>query len=601
MTVVVVKKASVVLACAILVFFQLIGFSHRAQAQTMNNAVMISVQDQSGKDIIPLTPVSITDGESAFDILKKAADINNVDLVSHNTSYGEQIDSIGGITPVWDATDASKHFYWGFFINGAFSNVGSSSYSVKPGDDLDFRVINDHPAMIQATVSIEGDGVSTKYQNKSVSIVDGSTAYDAIKQAYSDSVINAPIDNQYFAYIANIDSLVKDGQYFGVYFNNQFADTGVSSYKVKNGDAIVLKVTGTATGNGNEGSSGNDGTGDQTAPVTPVSKDELSKDINKAVQNILQNGVDETTEAIALRQSGQKLPQSFIDTLAKELQENNGQYRNVTDYENMVLGITAAGGDATHFAGHNLVKSIYNNTRMINQGNNGPIYALLALDSGQYKVAANATWTREKLVDYLVKSQLNDGSWALFGNTGSPDITGMALSALAPYQSDSKVTAAIKQAVTWLSNMQNKNGGFGVASNGGDSSESTAQVIIGLTAVGENPAGNQFTKADGNLITHLLSFQQKDGGFSHLLADKKSNAMATSQALMALSAYHNFLNHKGAVYQFDNAGMSVTPSQTGHSLPNTATNSYNLIVFGMVLVLIGSFILIFFVFRRRKA
>ena len=80
--------------------------------------------------------------------------------------------------------------------------------------------------------------------------------------------------------------------------------------------------------------------------------------------------------------------------------------------------------------------------------------------------------TRQKLVDYILNAQLADGGWNLNVSdptakdfeTGKvtlksdPDMTGMALTALAPYKSQTKVKIAINKAVTALSKSQNADG-----------------------------------------------------------------------------------------------------------------------------------------------
>lgn len=59
--------------------------------------------------------------------------------ISHNvayTNYGSMgifVQSIDGITP------DSKHF-WEFFVNGKSSNVGASSYTLKDGDKIEWKV-----------------------------------------------------------------------------------------------------------------------------------------------------------------------------------------------------------------------------------------------------------------------------------------------------------------------------------------------------------------------------------------------------------------------------------------------------------------------------
>ena len=72
------------------------------------------------------------------------------------------------------------------------------------------------------------------------------------------------------------------------------------------------------------------------------------------------------------------------------------------------------------------------------QGINGPVFALIALDTGDYEIpqtdAANPT-TREKLVQTILDAQVANGGWTFFGSTADPDMTGMAIQALAPYYS----------------------------------------------------------------------------------------------------------------------------------------------------------------------
>src|SRR5699024_4540020 len=74
---------------------------------------------------------------------------------------------------------------------------------------------------------------------------------------------------------------------------------------------------------------------------------------------------------------------------------------------------------------------------------------------------------------------------------------------------------------------------------------------MGLTAYGINPSDKQFTKNGNDVISHLLSYQNNDGGFMHTQGDSTSNAMATEQALQALVAYKMFINNEGSIYHFE--------------------------------------------------
>ena len=97
-------------------------------------------------------------------------------------------------------------------------------------------------------------------------------------------------------------------------------------------------------------------------------------------------------------------------------------------------------------AGYNLLEPLADYDQVIWQGINGPVYALLALDSREYEIPAapegKTQTTREKLIDYILEKEIASGGWALFGSSADPDITAMTIQALAAYYgTDSRVTA----------------------------------------------------------------------------------------------------------------------------------------------------------------
>ena len=73
--------------------------------------------------------------------------------------------------------------------------------------------------------------------------------------------------------------------------------------------------------------------------------------------------------------------------------------------------------------------------KTVYQGVNGAIFALLALDAGQYEVPVNTDAktqaTRELYVQKILDSQLSDGGWNIAGTAADADLTAMALQALA--------------------------------------------------------------------------------------------------------------------------------------------------------------------------
>ncbi|MDL0421563.1 DUF4430 domain-containing protein [Caldibacillus thermoamylovorans] len=376
----------------------------------------------------------------------------------------------------------------------------------------------------KVNVSVMKEDGSFLIERSVVDFSDGDTAGDVLKKAATDVTFE---DSDYGPYLKAIKGVVAEGnKYWGFFVNGIASNTGVMDSKVKPGDQLLFRVI------------------DWTKNPT-VQPEELSSIIEKTAAHLLSNNSLDWYGVLTLSILNKDIPQSIIDSKINEVVANNGEFRKVTDLENTIILLTAAGKDATNIEGINLIDLLVTHERMINQGNNGPIFALWALDSGNYTIQnPNAEWTREKLINHIIGAQLDNGAWSLYGPTPSVDITAMTLTALAPYSNQENVKAAIEKAVAWLSATQTDTAGYYDTFNGGESSESIAQVIAGLCANNIDPTGNQFTKSELNLVQRLLHFQKDDNGFAHLLTDD-SNSMATNQAFFALTYYQNFL--KGEV------------------------------------------------------
>jgi hypothetical protein len=232
-------------------------------------------------------------------------------------------------------------------------------------------------------------------------------------------------------------------------------------------------------------------------------------------------------------------------------QEWQSASRKVTNLERIVLTVGAAKGNPRDFGGRDLIAEICNFPDIEAQGLNGPVFALIALDSGNYEIPVAAKWTREKLLDIILSRQLPDGGFSLNGSGGrAPDITAMTLQALAPYNKAGRqdVQAVVKKALTALSGLQDAQGGY--RSWGTSNSESAAQALIALCSLGIDPdADSRFIKNGHTLTENLLTFRAADGGFKHV-ADGKSNNMASEQALIALASYVRFKDQSTALYDY---------------------------------------------------
>ena len=248
-----------------------------------------------------------------------------------------------------------------------------------------------------------------------------------------------------------------------------------------------------------------------------------------------------------LARSGVKVPQKYFDAYYENVEaavrEKNGVLsdRKYTEYSRTVLALTAIGKNPADVAGFDLLKPLADFEQVTRQGINGTIFALLALDSGNFQIRekrdAAVQATRQMYVDELLARALPDGGWTLTGGEPDVDITAMTLQALAKYRDQADVTAAVERGLAVLSSLQEPDGGY--VSWGSSNSESVAQVIVALTELGVPLDDERFTKNGITVEDALLRFAQENGAFVHVRdGSGGDDGMATEQAFYALAAIH---------------------------------------------------------------
>ena len=255
-----------------------------------------------------------------------------------------------------------------------------------------------------------------------------------------------------------------------------------------------------------------------------------------------------------------------------------------TEWHRISLAVLAAGGDPTRIGKDpngqpiNLIADgIYDRGKTASlgrQGINGWIWGLIALDSKRYAIPQDSYYTREDILVEILRQQLEDGGFALSGNISDPDITAMAIQALAPYYNDSKaytyewkkskksvtrtVHEVIDDSLQWLSKAQLADGDF--SSWGTQNVESTCQVTVALCSLGIDPASDpRFIKNGNTLLDGILKYRMKDGGFVHSFTydpdnptalPDQANAMASEQALYTWVAVYRQKQHTRHLYDF---------------------------------------------------
>lgn len=271
-------------------------------------------------------------------------------------------------------------------------------------------------------------------------------------------------------------------------------------------------------------------------------------------------------QILGLARSGkleQDIKTGYLANVVKKLQDTDGvlHKKKYTEYSRVALALTALGEDAASIGGYNLLEPLADFDQTVWQGVNGAIFALIAFDSNQYEIPpvkkGKTQTTREGLISHILQMQNADGGWSMSGVTSDSDLTGMALQALAPYYTRQEVKSAVDQAVAFLSSIQLSDGTY--KSAGERNSESCAQVVVGLTALGLDPhTDSRFVKKGKSALDGLLSFSVKGGGFQHVLGSGMDQ-MATEQGYYALVAYDRFVNGKNFLYD-----MTDVPVKSDH-------------------------------------
>lgn len=224
-----------------------------------------------------------------------------------------------------------------------------------------------------------------------------------------------------------------------------------------------------------------------------------------------------------------------------------------TENSRLIIALSALGRDARSVGECDLTAPYEKFSWIEGQGLNSVVFALIALDTVGYET--KDTTIRQQCISYILGRQLSDGGWNYQEDaaTSDPDMTAMSLQALANYQEQEKVQAAVSAAVGRLSAMQNSDGSY--TSYEAVNSESISQVIVACAALGIDPhSDSRFVKNGKSAVNALLTFYNTEKrAFHHTMKDKDGNptdvdGMATEQAAYAMTAYQRLMNGKTSLY-----------------------------------------------------
>lgn len=241
--------------------------------------------------------------------------------------------------------------------------------------------------------------------------------------------------------------------------------------------------------------------------------------------------------AVALSQSGKYDFSAYRSALLKYLDKN--EVYSASSRQKYALALIATGSTDVY-----IYKTL--NNSIGEQGVASWIYGLHLLNNGYSSVGYTLNAVKQKLLSL----QLSDGGWAIRGSTGDVDITAMAVQALAPYyETEQTVKTAVDKALTLLSGLQQTDGDY--KSYGVSNPESTAQVLVAVSALGiDCLADSRFVKDGNTLIDGIAKYRLGDGGFCHKTGGA-FNETATVQALYSLISYVRMKTNRGSLYLLD--------------------------------------------------
>lgn len=253
----------------------------------------------------------------------------------------------------------------------------------------------------------------------------------------------------------------------------------------------------------------------------------------------------------------ERFKQTYLGNLYGVLEEKNGilDKKKYTEYSRVIVALSSLGMDAHDVGGYDVLAPLADFDQVKWQGVNGPMWALIALDTLQYDVpqlpagSGKVQTTREKLIGDILEKEISGGGWSIMsgGSKAEADMTGMGIQALAPYyKKNADVKRAVDRAFETLSKMQRSEGGFGT-------SEGDAQVIVALNALDVPLNDPRFVKNGKTVLDDLMTYYiEAEGSFCHTPGGGV-NGMATDQAMYALVSYYRSLTGQNKLYDMSDA------------------------------------------------
>ncbi|BCD24150.1 cell wall anchor [Bacillus cereus] len=477
-----------------LVFVSFANTVHITFAEGNTAKLAIIGESQKGIMLCPKEE-QIKDGETALSLLQK---VMGDKVEAETMSFGTYVKGIDGLM-------AGATSGWLYDVNDKSAEVGADSYKLKSGDVVVFRFVSDWNNMSQETLQQTLDKFGT------CKTVEEPKTDDPKQEKPEEPKTDDPKQEK--------------------------------PEEPKTDDPKQEKPEEPKTDDPKQEKPEEPKTDDpkQEKPKQEniqIPAAQVNDAISKTSEKMLQGGIESDWVALGLSRSGKNIPieakLNYVKAVTEKVEKRVNRF-SATDLARTIIMMNAMNADPKMVGEHNLVQKLYESDKV--NSVTGYTFALLAFDTKKYEIPVDSKWNRVALVDALLNAQHTDGGWTYDSasskdSASSVDVTGMVLSALAPYQDRADVKPAVQKAVAYLYNEQLENGGF--SADGQENSNSAAQAIIGLSLV-KDVDQNRLHKA----VQNLLSYQLPNGEFKWLPGDQTGSGMATEQALLALLQFRD--------------------------------------------------------------
>ncbi|HFJ9439637.1 TPA: DUF4430 domain-containing protein [Bacillus albus] len=506
-----------------LVFVSFANTVHITFAEGNTAKLAIIGESQKGIMLCPKEE-QIKDGETALSLLQK---VMGDKVESETMSFGTYVKGIDGLM-------AGATSGWTYDVNDTSAQVGADSYKLESGDVVVFRFVSDWSNMSQETLQQTLDKFGT------CKTVEEPKTDDPKQEKPEEPKTDDP--KQEKPEEPKTDDPKQE-----------------KPEEPKTDDPKQEKPEEPKTDDPKQEKPEEPKTDDpkQEKPEEPKQENiqvpaaQVNDAIDKTSEKMLQDGIESDWVALGLSRSGKNVPieakLNYVKSVNEKVEKRINRF-SATDLARTIIMMNAMQADPTKVGEHNLVQKLYESDKV--NSVTGYTFALLAFDTKKYEVPVNSKWNRVALVDALLNAQHTDGGWTYDSasskdSASSVDVTGMVLSALAPYQDRPDVKPAVEKAVAYLYKEQLQNGGF--SADGQENSNSVAQAIIGLSLV-KDVDQNRLHKA----VQNLLSYQLPNGEFKWLPSDQNGSGMATEQAFLALLQFKDLGK---SIYDWSNVSV----------------------------------------------